>query len=296
MPLKHRTETILVVVLALATIVTGVLLATLPAIPDGFFPWAGIFVATVLYPALLYPLLRSNRADYSFRALHFAPVAMTIVWMLLQIIQLQLPDLHLLSRIYTFGWSAIAVAATFVLLIAYCLEVIRRRVPRMSFLAFLFFPFLALALMSERSGRWNTELAALLWNTPRPIQIAQENGLKSSSSSTAQMSSYLSPSSKGEKDLSSSSLPEEEAWRQKLRAVEEGKVHSQQSTSFKAQGPLIGVKAAASLSSGPGVAGKTIVVKKKHLTKAGGEMEAVALFLLAAYAGTVHGRVRRRMV
>ncbi len=287
MPLKHFTETMLVIALGAVTIVTGVVLSTLPGLPQGFFPWAGIFVATVLYPAFLYPLLKKNRADYSFRALHFAPVSMALGWMFIEILTLKVPQFDVVHRIYTWGWSTVGVATAFLLLAIFCLQVIRRRVPRLFFLTLLFVPFIASAVVSERVTHWDTSLAALLWR--KPVEIA-------SNTASSSISSYLSPSSKGEKVLTSSSVTAEEEWRKKLRDLEQGKVHSVQSSSFSAKGPLAGVSAASELSTGSGTTGKKYVARKKHLTDAGGEMESIVLFAVAAYAAVVHQRARRRLV
>ncbi len=286
MPLKHLTETILVVLLAFVTIVTGVIVSTLPHIPDGFFPWVGIFVATVLYPALLYPILKSNRADYSFRALHFAPVTIVLGWMFIEIALLKEARLDVLHQIYTWGWSAPGVAITFLLLVIFCLQVIRRRVPRLLFLVLLFTPFLASAYASERYTHWDRQLAALLWQTDDTGLIAQQPG--------GAMSSMLSQSSKGEKNLTSSSVPEEEAWREKLRAVEQGKVHS-----ISAETPLKGIDAAADLSEtkeGVNEGTRIVAGRRIKLPKSGGEFEAMVVLLIAAYAAAVHQRAKRRMV
>ena len=205
MPLKHLTETVLVVVLALATIVTGVVVSTLPHLPEGFFPWSIVFIVTVLFPAVLYPLLKNNRADYAFRALHFAPVAIALVWMFIEIAMLKAPRLDILHRIFTWGWTAPAVVLAFLLLAVFCLQVIRRRVPRITFLALLLIPFLAVAYATETRTHWDMQLEAMLWDNHVNGLISQQN--------SSSVSSPLSLSSKGEKNLSSSSVPEEEAWR-----------------------------------------------------------------------------------
>lgn len=287
MPLKHLTETVLVVLLALATIVTSVVVSTLPHLPEGFFPWAIVFIATVLFPALLYPLLKSNRADYAFRALHFAPVAIALVWMFIEIAMLKAPRLEILHRIFTWGWAAPAVVITFLLLAVFCLQVIRRWIPRLAFLTLLLLPFLVVAFASEMWTNWDTQLAQLLWKTDTGGLIAQQN--------SSSVSSPLSLSSKGEKNLSASSVPEEEAWRQKLREVEQGKVHSNSSATV-GEGTLKGIDAAMGLSgSQPSSGVKHVAVKPKtKLTKSGGEMEAMGLLFLAGFAGTVHVRARRR--
>ena len=275
MPLKHLTETVLIVILALLTIVTGVAVSTLPGIPEGFFPWAAVFAGTLLYPAAVYPMLKNNRADYAFRGLHFMPAAIAIGWLLLQVAALKEPRVEMVGNAYAWGFSAAAVAFTFALLAAFSLSVIRRRVPRIASLTILLVPFLALAALNERSMHWDDQIAALVWDH-MPDLIAQEDGKNSSA---------LSPSSKGEKNLSASSVPEEEAWRAKLREVERKKLGSSSvSSELKTKTSLQGVKAAA-----------VLIAKKTKLPKSGGEMESVAVLFVALMAGTLHVRARRRM-
>lgn len=282
MPLKHLTETVLIVLLGLTTIATGVIVSTLPHIPEGFFPWAIVVVATVLYPAVLYPLLKNNRADYAFRALHFAPVGIALLWMMIEVAMLKEPRLVPLHGIYTWGWTAAAVALTFLLLAAFCLQVIRRRVPRIAFLLFLFTPFLVSAFMAENFAEWKTQLAALLWEEGVSGPVAALPG--------GSRSSPLSASSRGEKNLRSSSVPAEEEWRKKLRAVEQGSAHS-----VSIAGPLKGVKATSRLSS-PETTGKTLAGKSKSkLPKSGGETEALAVFFVAAAIASAHNKARRRV-
>src|SRR3989344_1550546 len=105
MPLKHLTETVLIVVLGIITIVTGILTDTLPLLPNGIIPWAILLGATLLYPLVLYPLLRSNRADYFFRALHFAPAFMVLLWLLIQVVALRDPSFLIIHQGYTWGWT-----------------------------------------------------------------------------------------------------------------------------------------------------------------------------------------------
>ncbi len=297
MPLKHFTETILIVLLAVITVLTGVLVSTLPHIPDGFLPWVGVFLGAVIFPALVYPLLKNNRADYSFRALHFAPVTIALVWMFIEIALLKEPRLQSLYRIYTWGWTAPAVVVTFVLLMAFCLQVLRRRVPRILFLTLLLVPFLVVAYASENYTHWNTQLASMLWDETVG-DIAYVPGDSSSSAS-------LTASSRGEKNLSSSSVPEEEAWRIKLREVEEGKVHpltvSSSLAGVKSATKLFGANmsgiAASARSSATSEGKKHIVMKPRTgLTKSGGEMEAMAIFFVAGYCAVMHQRSRKRLM
>ncbi|NOS67003.1 MAG: hypothetical protein HOO67_01395 [Candidatus Peribacteraceae bacterium] len=289
MPFKHFTETVLVVLLALATIVTGIAVSLLPPIPEGFVPWAIVFVAAIIYPAIFYPLLKSNRADYSFRALHFAPVGIALGWLLIQVAMLKEPRTEVAERIYTWGFGILPVAVVFVLLAVFCLQVIRRRIPRLAFLIVFLVPFAALAFATEQYTHWDNQIAAVLWNQP-PLQIAQQ--------SSEGTSSVLSVSSRGEKNLSTSSVPEEEAWRQKLRSVERGSVHSESSkATISVGGTIDGVNAALEVS-GQKSSGKKHVVKKPatKLPKSGGEMDALGLLALAGFAGTVHLRNRKEKI
>lgn len=276
MPLKHLTETVLIVLLAIATIATGVVVSTLPHLPEGFFPWSLVLLATILYPAIFYPLFKNNRADYAFRALHFAPVALTLLWMFIEIALLKDPRFSVVHNIYAWGWSAIAVSVVFLFLGIFCLQVIRRRIPRLALLVLLLAPFIAVAYVSEKRMQWHPRLAALLWGEEN-VQIAQQNGAASSG---------LAPSSRGEKNLSTSSVSEEEAWRQKLREVEQGTVHS-------VTGPKTGVDAVGSLL---GQMSSAVTPPKSKLTKSGGEFEALLIVFIAAYAGTLHRKSKQRMV
>ena len=108
MPLKHLTETILVIVLAIVVCVTGMVLPSLPPLPQGVLPWAIVFLLTFAYPAALYPFLKRNRADYTFRLLHFLPTLLTLLWFLAELVALYIPPLAFLPRSFTFGWTLAA--------------------------------------------------------------------------------------------------------------------------------------------------------------------------------------------
>lgn len=163
MPLKHLTETVLVFTLGLVIVLTGILLPTLPSLPPGILPWMIIFVLTLLYPISLYPLLKRNRADYFFRLLHFLPVAMATLWLLLELLMLRWPSVRSLLSVYLFAWTLPAVCISFVLIAWFCLSVIRRRFPRLFLLGLLLVPFLALALSSQGVWQGDRLLAGVLW-------------------------------------------------------------------------------------------------------------------------------------
>ncbi|MDD4318909.1 MAG: hypothetical protein PHW10_01120 [Candidatus Peribacteraceae bacterium] len=162
MPLKHFTETLLVIALGIVAIVTGVLVSTLPALPQGALPWLIVLALGLAYPLSLYPLLKRNRADYSFRLLHFLPALAAIVWLALQLLQ-SVPGVSAFLSSFLFGWALPWVALSFLLLILFCLHVIRRRVPRITALLLLFVPFLLLSLYGEGAWDGQERLQASLW-------------------------------------------------------------------------------------------------------------------------------------
>lgn len=145
MPLKHNTETLLVFLLGLFTIIIGALIASVPVLPAGIAAWSIVFALSLFYPFLLYPLFRRDRADYVFRMLHFGPAAVVLLWLFVQVVSLRLPRALILSSWLTWTLAALPVASLFFLLELFCLSVIRQRVKRTALLVVLFVPFLALA-------------------------------------------------------------------------------------------------------------------------------------------------------
>ena len=103
MPLKHLTETVLVALLGAVVILTGIALSTLPFFPPGVLPWLLVFILTLAYPAAVYPLLKNNRADYEFRALHFLPALAALLWLFFATLMLRFPRFAVLLSILTFG-------------------------------------------------------------------------------------------------------------------------------------------------------------------------------------------------
>ncbi len=163
MPLKHLTETILVFTLGIVIVLTGILLPTLPHLPQGVLPWLILLFLTLLYPVALYPFLKRNRADYAFRFLHFAPATMAILWLMLQAVVLRFPSGGIFLRGYLFAWTMPGVVLSFLLLAFFILRVIRRREVRLTLLSFLLLPFLLFSTVSERTLDGSGKLAAALW-------------------------------------------------------------------------------------------------------------------------------------
>lgn len=203
MPLKHSTETVLVVLLAVVMLATGVLTASLPSLPLGAGPWGIAFLAAVLYPLILYPFLRDNRADNIFRLMHWAPAVLLLAWFALAILELVFPAVFLLRRALVWGWSLIAVITLFVMLVAFCLRVLREGAKRVSILASILAVFLALAFVGEWFG-WPAMLARDLWTgTPAAVTGSGTTVSSLSSSSRASASSMMSSSSSPASSVSS---------------------------------------------------------------------------------------------
>ncbi len=277
MPLKHHTETALIIVLAGLILLTGVLVSTLPLLPIGLVPWGIVFLATLLYPLAVYPLLKRNRADYEFRILHFAPAVIALLWFLIQIASLKSPWLLRFGHWYTWGHSFFPVTVALVLLAAFCLQVIRRRVPRLATMVSLFALFLVLAAVTESGARVDSVLADVLWNT------STETGAIAGTQTSSTAVVVLKPGSG--KNLAQSHDSEEEAWRARLRAVEAQS--SSRTSSSKALASLTG--------SGSSKSSRPILTEKPHrLPGSGFGMELLTPLFMAGYLGTVHRRAKKR--
>ncbi len=204
MPLKHFTETFLVVVLGAVIAFTGLMTATLPDLPHGALPWAILFVLSVAYPLSLHSMFQKRRADNLFRNLHWFPAGILLVWLLLQGVVLGSSIEADSIRFYTWAWTLPAVVVAFVAIILFCLKVIRRRVPRLVFLALIFVPFAAVALVSEKGGNFEEDITAMLWNSD--LMESTGSGL---------LASWMGKTE--EKNLDPSEDKDEEEWRSRLR-------------------------------------------------------------------------------
>jgi len=280
MPLKHTTETFLVFLLGVVILLTGVILPTLPDLPAGAVPWAVLFVLALLYPFLFIFLFRSRRADHSFRLLHWFPAVMLLVWLGLQIAALESAQFLKYSDWFTWGWTLPAVTLAFILLITYCLRVIRRRVIRIALLLLAFIPFVAGALMSERTYHWDREIASTLWGGQWLASLEGKDvfGLK------------LAKPLPVAQNLSSSKDEGEESWRQKLRNTEQRRREVRELLRTKSGTTLT----ALSSSSSSAFAIADVKTKPVHLPSSGPEVEVFVLLMAALYAGVLHDRARRR--
>ncbi len=163
MPLKHLTETILVIALAVVIVVTGIFIPTLPHLPQGTLPWLILLALALAYPLSLYGMLKRNRADYAFRFLHFVPAILVCIWLVLELLIFRVPAVRAVLRLYLFGWTLAGVGLAFILLAAFILDVIRRRETRLTALAILFLVFFFFATFNERKPGAPNQLAAVIW-------------------------------------------------------------------------------------------------------------------------------------
>lgn len=289
MPLKHFTETFLVVVLGAVIALTGLLVSTLPDLPDGALPWAVIFVLTVIYPLSLHSLFQRRRADNLFRNLHWFPAAIALVWLLLQGIAIgSSVDASSLAS-YTWGWTIGPVVLGFVLLVSFCLKVIRRRTPRLTFLALILIPFAAAAFMSEQGGNWEKELASAMWSAD--FWKLDDTGLIASLTKTDE-------SMEEEKNLDPSEDPDEENWRERLRMQKnrEERIAARMEDRSEDSSEMAKEKSSSSSSSTANdMAMASVSSKPSTLPKSGFGWNMILITMAGAYCATVHNSARKRV-
>lgn len=276
MPLKHATETALVLLLAVMIALAGFAAAFLPPISVSILPWAAAFAISLIYPMALYPMMRERRADHSFRLLHFVPAAILLVWLALDLLASFVPGLQWLQSWFTWAWALPFVLVAFLALLWYCLNVIRQRAQRMGTLAAVFLPFLLLSLFSERQD-WDGRLAGALWEAPQ--------------TGTGVIAGNMSGS-----NLDPSTDMAEEQWRAQLRRMErrrqrleeEGSSASSESSSVAS---VRGATSGVIIASG-GLPEKPLPkpTDAPHLPSSGFGTEGLALTMLAGCCTAIQRR------
>lgn len=287
MPLKHFTETFLVVVLGVVLALTGLLTATLPDLPDGALPWAVLFVLAVIYPLSLYSLFQKRRADNMFRNLHWTPAAIVLGWLLLQGVAIGSSVEAESLSFYTWGWTLGPVVLAFVMLVAFCLKVIRRRVPRLTFLALVLVPFAAAALVSEQGGNWESELASAMWSAD--FWKLDETGLLASLTETG---------SSMEKNLDPSEDPKEENWRERLRMQKnrEERIAARMEERGKSTSSVEAMEESSSSSvKSVGRELASVSSMPSSLPSSGFGWSTILLTMAGAYCATLHNSARKRV-
>lgn len=278
MPLKHSTETTLIVILAVVTLLTGIICAILPPITQSVWPWAVAFIISIIYPLSLYPLFKERRADYEFRALHFVPALMLVLWLVFQVIASFRPSLAGIVHWYTWGWTLPAVALSFYAFIWFCLHVIRQRIERLTTLVPLLLAFLIFSIAGIHYSL-PSRFTAMLWKVPGQTTSGGVIAGTQSSQTTSAPSSI-----------------QEQVWQMQQRVMkrrQERLANSQGTVDLHAakDGAMIAVNglpqiiASGSSSSTP-----------PHLPSSGAGTEAMLLGAFAAYCAVLHERAKRRMV
>ncbi len=161
MPLKHTTETTLVVVLAVAMALAGIVVAVLSLLTSPWMLWIAAFFISLAYPLILYPHFRDRRADYEFRLLHFAPAFFLLLWLLLTVLTPVIPFFGVVRAFMTLWWALPLVLLGFLLLAWFALHVIRQWPRRIGALLLIFLPFAFLAFLGQKM-EWNRQIAAIL--------------------------------------------------------------------------------------------------------------------------------------
>jgi hypothetical protein len=278
MPLKHPVETTLVFLLGLALAVTGLIIAVLPPLPYGALAWGIAFLVANAYPLALYTLFKRRRADYEFRALHFLPAILLFVWLVLELLIRSWPDVAHVQRWYTWGWALPGVLLAFVLLVSYCLSVVRRRGQRLFLLALVLIPFLVLGAGSRQ------------WDIGHRVTALVRSGVM-----------MLATGDFDDRNLAAST-DSEEIWRMKMRrqgrrdariaaqeAVPGASIASVTPTSAQSS-VLIAVDQSARSAAGSA----SSAAPPPKLSHTGPMTEALAVFFVAGYCAVVQRRAQKR--
>lgn len=280
MPLKHSTETALVVILAAVIVLTGVVCAILPPITQSSLPWAVAFALSLVYPLSLYPLFKERRADYEFRMLHFVPALMLALWLVLQVVASLLPQLQALLHWYTWGWTLPAVAAAFYALIWFCLHVIRQRVERLWTLVPLFVVFIACSI------------AGMQYNLPSRVTAMLTGGTSSAASSEHVIAGTQSQSRPSSETMSMG----QQVWGMQQRVMQR---REKRLAALQGTNNLHGATEGAVIAAGgipQQIASGSTSSAPPHLPSSGADTEGLLIAAIALYCAVLHERARRRMM
>lgn len=270
MPLKHSTETVLVFLLGLLIILAGAMSALLPPLSESLYVWIGAFVVSLLYPLVLYPLMRDRRADYSFRFLHLVPAVILLLWIAFEVLAPMQPALAIAERVYHWAWTLPAVAAGFLFLMVFCVQVLRQKSLRIGLLLLLFVPYAAFGIAAQRGILEPSTMAGIRrWIAQVP--------------SAAQQSS-------------------EEQWQMQQRRMERRSERLERDAQLQLQG-IRGSDGRQMASASPlqpvvkkPASKPRVVAKTDHLTKTGPEDAGLlGVLALAGYTSMLHWRAKRRL-
>jgi len=149
-------------VLAIMVCLVGFLAALLPHLPAGLSAWGILLAVSVVYPIVLQPTLRVNRADYEFRLLHWFPAGILLLWAFLEVTSPRVKFLYILQLGFFYLWSLPIVVLGVCFLMLFAVHVIRRSTVRVTLLSLLLAAFITGAVAAEIRN-WNPRLQTVLF-------------------------------------------------------------------------------------------------------------------------------------
>lgn len=280
MPLKHRTETLLLTLWFLVTAATCILVASLPVLPEGFLPWLIVTLLAAAYALVTVPFLRSQFASGALTAMHLVPVTLCVVWFALQLFK-NVPGASVF--LHALSWKNAIIVAVPLLMLGFwfALLSLRRVLLRTLIGAAVLGAFLFLTWLPGQHGSLDRQLTAWLWT---PSASSSASSQASSQGSSSVVSSASSRSTAATTSASSIASAEESSSRSAgLVAAVIDRLRPDASSSSSVS--VSSVRSAA-VSSVP---------TPTHLTSSGpAEVGFLALTCLALYASALHQRARAR--
>jgi hypothetical protein len=234
---------------------TGALIALLPPFPEGLKFWAPLTALAVLYPLILHRKFRSHRADYEFRLLHWFPVLMLGIWIVLAAFEQRSSFVHILFLGFFVLWSLPLSLLGISLLGLFAFHVLRRRSFRLSALSALIVIFAAGGVVTEAAGL-HSRLSAMVF--PADGQFQQKLGNVISAA----------------------------------RSLVEGGSRRPQISAGRVE--LINGTGGSSSSSLPSVAASPMRRPRRLASSGPEDILMIAVGLLGLYAATLHNRSRKR--
>ncbi len=284
--------------LGLAICLAGFAAALLPAIPVGTKYWAILLTISVLYPLVLARTFKTNRADYEFRALHWFPAGIFILWFILQLIGPRIEIIHILTLGFFFLWSLPLVALGIAFIIIFAVHVLRRSKLRVTILSVVLALFAAGALFAEGTGA-NSKMQATLFPKDVPsfasIKIAFDT-LRASLTLRSGSSDVLVAIGASSSSMANT-IPGSPVKAPSSSSITSSSVMAQVSSSSSSSS--FQMPSSFSSSTSKSVTPLPPIIDEKnpgHLAKSGPESFAmIGATLLAGYFGLLHARARKRV-
>lgn len=265
MPLKHDSETWLVFLLGLLTVLAGIVCVFLPPVSVALWPWVIVFFMSLVYPFALYPYLKERRADNPFRVLHFAPAAVFLLWLFADLAAGFSSHLATIQQLLTWHGGILPVAAALLLLALFCLSVIRQRVIRLLLIGGLLAAVVLFGFYNNKY-QWDTTIAAHLWGQSGALLLAETSTMSGASASEA-----------------------ETRWRDQLRLMEERRRAIEEgrgSGAIASRPPVQGSRSGAIIASN-----RTI---PPHLPYAGPTADVLIFLTMSGFTTALHRRTMQR--